>query len=143
MVDEKERKEEEYIEEIEKERKRGKGYTTILANIVGSLRKESKEKKTDIDKKEKREIFKKFFGLFKKEESSEKETIEEKEDDIEQRDILKIDKIKENEIKVLVSGIIYEIRKGEVVRFKAKDYYVLDVLVDEGKNTTTYHLKAC
>ncbi|HDM37897.1 MAG TPA: hypothetical protein ENG55_02415, partial [Candidatus Omnitrophica bacterium] len=92
MVDEKERKEEEYIEEIEKERKRGKGYTTILANIVGSLRKESKEKKTDIDKKEKREIFKKFFGLFKKEESSEKETIEEKEDDIKQRDILKIDK---------------------------------------------------
>jgi len=143
MEDEKDRKEEEYTKEVEKERKKGKGYTTILANIVGSLRKESEEKKTDIDKKEKREIFKRLFGLFKKKEKIEKETIEEKEDDIKQRDILKIDKIKENEIKVLVNSIIYGVRKGKVVRFKAKDYYVLDVLVDEEKNTATYHLKAC
>ena len=148
MFDDNENKIQDLSPEVEEDRKKGKGYTTILANIVGDLRKH------DIEKAEKLQTEKKDTGfirrLLKKLGWSDREasTVAEdisglKKNDVYEEDVINIEDVKDNETKLTIKRKIGGFNKSNVLRFNSKDYLILDIIQQEGKEEVTYHLKAC
>ena len=148
MFDDNENKIHDLSPEVEEDRKKGKGYTTILANIVGDVRKH------DIEKAEKLQTEKKDIGfirrLLKKLGWSDREasTVAEdisglKKNDVYEEDVINIEEVKDDEIKLTIKRKIGGLNKGNVLRFNSKDYLILDIIQQEGKEEATYHLKAC
>ena len=148
MFDDNENKIQDLSPEVEEDRKKGKGYTTILANIVGDVRKH------DIEKAEKLQTEKKDIGfirrLLKKLGWSDREasTVAEdisglKKNDVYEEDVINIEEVKDDEIKLTIKRKIGGLNKDNVLRFNSKDYLILDIIQQEGKEEVTYHLKAC
>ena len=148
MFDDNENKIHDLSPEVEEDRKKGKGYTTILANIVGDVHKH------DIEKAEKLQAEKKDIGfirrLLKKLGWSDREasTVAEdisglKKNDVYEEDVINIENVKDDEIKLTIKQKIGGLNKSSVLRFNSKDYLILDIIQQEGKEEATYHLKAC
>ena len=148
MFDDNENRVHDLSPEVNEERKKGKGYTTILANIVGDVRKHDieKAKKLQTDKKDTgfvRRLLKKF-GWSDKEASTVAEDISGlKKNDIYEEDVIVIEDVKEDETKLTIKRKIGGLNKSSVLRFNSKDYLILDIIQEEGKEEVTYHLKAC
>ncbi|MCK5306131.1 MAG: hypothetical protein KAJ66_03275 [Candidatus Omnitrophica bacterium] len=149
-MDEKEKEKlSELSPDVEKDMKKGKGYTTILANIVGDIRKRDVEKAVRLknDKIKAPGLIKKFLksvGWSEKEAVSiEEEALGEKKDDIARENIVGIEEIKEDELKVEVRHEISGIEEAGVIKFRGRDYMVLSTTTNEQSETFTFHLKGC
>ena len=142
-----EKKREGISPDVEREIKKGKGYATILANIVGDLRKHDIKKATKLNEKKEPGIIKKFLKSlgwsYKEAAIMEDEIKGKKHDDIAEKDIVTVETLKENEIRVELVHFIGGINKSDILRFRGKDYFVLDIITSEERKTTTYHLKEC
>jgi hypothetical protein len=149
MFDENENKVHDLSAEIDEDRKKGKGYTTILANIVGDVRKHDIEKaeKLQTDKKNDSNILRKIlkkFGWTDREATTMAEDVSGlKKNDVYEEDIVNLEDLKDDEMKLTVKKKIRGLNKSNVLRLNSKDYLILDIVQQEGKEEVTYHLKAC
>jgi hypothetical protein len=148
MYDDNQNKIHDLSPEVDEDRKKGKGYTTILANIVGDVRKHDIEKAEKLQAEKKdvgliRRLLKKF-GWSDREASTLAEDISGlKKNDVYEEDVINIEDVKEDETKLTIKRKIGGLNKSSVLRFNSKDYLILDIIQQEDKEEVTYHLKAC
>lgn len=140
---------EELSPEVEQDIKKGKGYTTILANIVGDVKKQAaREAQEAAAKKEKKQGFVKRFmkslGWSNKQAAGMTGAGNQAAgDDIRAEDIISEESIKKNEIKLILSRKIYDANNGSVIKYQNKDYLVLNTEFDTDNKMYTYLLKEC
>ena len=135
--------------EIDEDRKKGKGYATILANIAGDVHKHDIEKAEKLQA-EKRRNSNFIRRLLRKFGWRNKETFDTAEDisgprknDVYEEDVINIEDVKDDETKLTIHRKVRGLNKSGILRFNSKDYLILDIIEQEGKEEITYHLKAC
>jgi hypothetical protein len=149
MIDNNENKIHDLSSEVDEDRKKGKGYTTILANIVGDVRKHDIEKAEKLQAKKKKDpsLIRRFLrkiGWSDKEASGMAEDVTGlKKNDVFEEDVLSLEEVKADEIKLTLRKKIGGINRSSILRFNSKDYLVLEIIENKDKEETSYHLKAC
>lgn len=135
--------------EIDEDRKKGKGYTTILANIAGDVHRRDIEKAEKLQAEKQRgsnfirRLLKKFRRGNKEASIAAEDISGLKKNDVYEEDVIIIEGAEDDEMKLTIKRKINNLNKSGILRFNSKDYLVLDIIQQEGKEEITYHLKAC
>ncbi len=136
----------ESLEETAREMEHGKGMETIMAGLVGDVKRgdiKQLRSEYDGDAGEMRKRLKKLGWGKEEAERFIRELEGHVEDDIRKEDIISVTLPKENERVVHVRRKVKGAGAGSVIRFESRDYLVLESSYSEQDQTGQYRLKEC